>query len=206
MADTVTNWNQSNRFSLLSGRRLSQGLSLLLIVGLCIANGLLIKQNRDLKAAIARMVKEPEFLKPGQQAPPFAAKNLSGQRQVLNYADHAKTVLLVFLTQCEACERSLPYWREIKTACARNQYQIFGISLDDGPKTNVFLMSNGLNFEAFVDIDAKTREAYKLSLTPQTIVIDNSGKVERIWPGAFRRETKLEVEEYFGISVVDDVK
>jgi peroxiredoxin len=204
MVDTVTSLKPSSGFSLLSGRRLSQSLLLLLIVGLCIANGLLIKQNRDLKAAIAR--KQPELLKPGQQVPPLAANTLSGQRQGINYADRAKTVLLVFSPQCPACEQTLPYWREIKESCARNQYQIFGISLDDGAKTNAFLASNGLTLETFVGIEAETKGAYKLSLTPLTIVIDSNGKVERIWPGVFSREMKLEVERYFGISVVDDVK
>jgi hypothetical protein len=96
MVDTVLRRKFTSRFSLISGRRLRQGLLLLLIVGLCIANGLLIKQNRALKAAIARMSKQPEFLKPGQQVQPFAANTLSGQRQIINYASRAKTVLLVF--------------------------------------------------------------------------------------------------------------
>lgn len=57
-----------------------------------------------------------------------------------------------------------------------------------------------------MDIEAETKEAYKLSLTPLTIVIDNNGKVERIWPGVFSQETKREVERYFSISVVDAEK
>lgn len=152
------------------------------------------------------MSKPSELLKPGQQVPPLVANTVSGQRQAINYADHARTVLLAFSPQCPSCERALPYWREIKEACARNQYQIFGISFDDAAKTNAFLASNGLSLESFVNIDAETTKAYKLSITPLTIVIDNNGKVEKIWPGAFNRETKTEVEKYFGISVADDVK
>jgi peroxiredoxin len=206
MADTVADALPAKRHSLLSGKRLAQGLSLLLIIGLCIANGLLIKQNRELKAAIARMGKPPELLRPGQQVPPLAATTLAGQRRLINYADHAKTVLLAFTTQCSSCERVLPYWREIQAACSRNRYQIFGISLDDAPKSDVFLSSNGLNLEAFAHIDAETREAYRLSLAPLTIVVDNNGKVERIWPGVFSQETKEEVERYFGVQVPDDLK
>jgi peroxiredoxin len=206
MVDTVTDLKATSQFSFLSGRGLIQVLSLLLVVGLCIANGLLIKQNSDLKAAIAHLGKQPEFLKPGQQVPPFAANSLSGQRQGINYADRDRTVLLVFSPHCPACELALPYWREINAACARNQYQIFGISLGDGPDTNEFLEQNGLSLEAFVGIEAETKDAYKLSLTPLTIVIDNNGKVARIWPGAFSKETKREVERYFGISGVDAEK
>jgi peroxiredoxin len=184
-----------------------QIIIVLFIAGLCIANWLLIKQNQELKATIAGMGnKPPNLLKPGQQVPPLAARVLSGQRQEVNYADSAMTVLLAFSTQCPSCEQVLPYWREIKAACARNQYQVFGINLDDSSKTRTFLGSSGLDIETFVDIDNETREGYKLSLAPQTIVIDSRGRVERIWPGNFSQETKQEVERYFGISVPGESK
>ncbi|MBC8028917.1 MAG: TlpA family protein disulfide reductase [Pyrinomonadaceae bacterium] len=202
--DPSVNQKVPNRSPVLSVRTLTQGLFLLLLVGLCIANGLLIKQNRDLKAFIAS--NQPEFLKPGQQVPLLAANTLSGQRQAVNYTARAKTVLLVFTPGCAACERTVPYWREIRAASIRDQYQIFGISLGDGLKSNSFLTSNGLSLDTLVDIDVETRGAYKLSLTPLTIVIDNHGKVEKIWPGAFNQQSKQEVEKYFGFSVVDDVK
>lgn len=186
------------------GRALNRSLLLLLILGLCIANGLLIKQNRNLKVAIARMGESNELLKPGQSVKPLAASSLSGERRVVNYSDSIKTVLFVFSPQCGACERALPYWKEIRAACARDQYEVLGISLDNSPSAHAFLASNGLNVEALVNIDAETKEAYKLSLTPLTIVIDNNGKVERNWPGVFSKEAKLEVEKYFGIYVPDD--
>lgn len=206
MIDSATDPTASGRLSFLSGRRLSQILLLLLIVSLCIVSGLLIKQNRDLKAAITNMGKPPELLKPGQQVPPLAANTVSGQRQAINYADRAKTVLMVFSPQCSACERALPYWKEIKEVCARNQYQVFGISLDNAAKTNAFLASNGLSLQSFIEIDAETTKAFKLTITPQTIVVGSDGKVEKVWPGAFNSETKAEVEKYFGISVMDDAK
>jgi peroxiredoxin len=178
-------------------------LWLLLVVGLCIANGLLIKQNRDLRAVIA--YNQPQFLEPGQQAPPLAAKSLSGQRRVIDYAAYSKTVLLVFSPQCPACERTAPHWRQIRAACARNQYQILAVSLGDGPKSEEFLKSHGIDLEVLADVDAETRRAYRLNLTPLTIVMDSGGNVERVWPGVFK-ESKPEVERYFGISLMDEAK
>jgi peroxiredoxin len=180
---------------------LSHGLLLLLIVGLCVANGLLIKQNRSLKATIANQ--QPEFLKPGQPVPAFSANTLSGQRQAVNFADHPKTVFLVFASQCPACERSLPYWKEIKDASDRHQYQVYGIDLDSGANTKNLLTANGLNIEIFGNPTAEFKKLYKLNLTPLTIVIDNQRKVERIWAGAFNENSKAEVETYFGISPSD---
>jgi len=171
---------------------------LLLIAGLCVVNGLLIKQNRSLKAAIANQ--QPEFLTPGQQVPSFTANTLSGKRHVVNFADHPKTVFLVFASQCPACERSLPYWRAIKDASDRLQYQIYGIALDNRANTKDLLTSNGLNVEVFGSPSAEFKQLYKLNLTPLTIVIDNQHKVERIWAGAFNENSKREMESYFGIS------
>ncbi|MFY9622455.1 MAG: redoxin domain-containing protein [Pyrinomonadaceae bacterium] len=183
---------------------LRRGLFVILIVGLVVTNALLIKQNRDLKAFIAR--DQPEILKPGQKLTSLAAKSLSDQRQVVDYGSRPKTVLFVFSPQCTACERTVPHWRKIIEASVRNQYQVFGVSLGDAVGSSSFLASNGLKLETLIDIDAETRAAYKLSLSPLTIVIDNTGKVEKVWPGAFNRQSKQEVEEYFGISGVDEVK
>jgi len=163
-----------------------------------VATGFLIKQNRDLKAAIVG--NQPEFLKPGELVHSFAANTLSGERRMVNYAASAKTVLLLFRPGCPACERTLPYWKEIKAVCDRNGYQIFGISLDSSNNASDFLKANGLNLEVFAGVDAQFKITYKLNLTPLTIVIANDGKVERIWPGALTENSKAEVEKYFGIS------
>lgn len=171
---------------------------MLLIVGLCVVNGLLLKQNLSLKAAIASQ--QPEFLTPGQQVPSFTANALSGQRHVVNFADHPKTVFMVFASQCPACERSLPYWKAIKDACDRHQYQVYGVGLDSRADTRDLLTANGLNIEVFGNPSAEFKKLYKLNLTPLTIVIDNQRKVEKIWAGAFNENTKAEMETYFGIS------
>ncbi|HXD32512.1 MAG TPA: TlpA disulfide reductase family protein [Pyrinomonadaceae bacterium] len=190
---------RSSRWSIgLNLATFSHGLLLLLIVGLCVANGLLVRQNRSLKAAIAHQ--QPEFLMPGQQVPSFTANTLSGQRQVVNFADHPKTVFLVFASQCPVCERTLPYWKAIKEACDRQQYQVYGVGLDGRADTRDLLTANGLNIEVFGNPSAEFKKLYKLNLTPLTIVIDNQRKVEKVWAGAFNENTKAEMETYFGIS------
>lgn len=181
-------------------------MKLTLVVGLCITNALLIKQNRDLKAAIAHFVKQPEFLKAGDDVPPLVGRTVEGERVEVNYTESPKTVLLVFSPQCSACEQVLSYWREIEDACARTQYRVFRVSLGDGPSTVAFLRSHSLSLDSFVDLAPETTAVYKLSLTPLTLVIDNRGKVERLWPGVFTRETRGEVERYFGITLRSDAQ
>lgn len=203
MSSRLQTFRSSGRTIGLNRATLGHGLLLLLIVGLCVVNGLLVRQNRSLKAAIAHQ--QPEFLTPGQQVPSFTANTLAGQRRVVNFSDHPKTVFLVFASQCPVCERSLPYWKAIKDASDRLQYQIYGIALDNRANTQDLLTSNGLNVEVFGNPKAEFKQVYKLNLTPLTIVIDDQRKVERIWAGAFTENSKVEMETYFGISP-DEVK
>lgn len=185
-------------------RRLGQLFLVILFVGLCVTNFLLIQQNRELRATIAH--KEPEFAKVGEFLPPLAAKNLNGQQATINFKNSEKTVLFVFAPGCVPCERTVPYWRDIAAVGAHNQYQVFGLSLGDEAKSAAFLASNTLTVETFANLDKGNRDAYKLTVTPITIVVDRNGNVEKIWPGAFNSEMKLDVESYFGISVNDDVR
>jgi len=170
----------------------------LLIAGLCVVNGLLLRQNRSLKAALGGQ--QPEFLMPGQQVPGFTADTLSGQRHVVNFADHPKTVFLVFASQCPVCERTLPYWKAIKTACDRLDYPIYGVGLDNRTDTKDLLTLNALNVEVFGAPSPEFKKIYKLNLTPITIVVNNQHKVEKIWAGAFNEKSQADMEAYFGIS------
>ncbi|CAN5406892.1 hypothetical protein BH20ACI2_BH20ACI2_27300 [soil metagenome] len=184
--------------------RIVRVIIIVLFTGLCIVAGLLIKQNRDLKIALARFEKQ-QFLAPGDDVPPLSALTLSGRDLALDFAHYPKTVLLVFQPDCRACQETIPYWREIAIAGTRDGYPVYGITLGDSFKSGEFLASNGLILETFKEIDSRTKNAYKLSLTPLTIVIDTTGRIERIWSGTFTRETKPDVEGYFGISVADDM-
>jgi peroxiredoxin len=125
----------------------------------------------------------------------------------INYADSSKTVLLVFAPGCAACDRVAPYWREIEKASRRSsQYRIFAMSLGDEPGSSAFLAANGLNSEMLANIDAGMRQAYKISLTPMTIVVDSNGNVEKVWAGVFNQQMKRDVESYFGISQINETK
>jgi peroxiredoxin len=197
--------SSSRIFPLIRGRAVQSLVFLLLIVGLCAGQLLLIQQNRELKAELARMDKE-RFMQLGAEVPRLGSRTLHGEEKSVDFSRSEKTVLLVFQPQCPACEQVVPFWRRIQTASETRQYQVFGISLGEITSSAAFLSSNGLRLDTFVDIDATTKALYKLELTPLTIVIDKTGKVEKIWPGAFNRETKPDVESYFGISVADEAK
>jgi hypothetical protein len=51
------------------------------------------------------------------------------------------------------------------------------------------------------DPELEDRLVYRLFDTPQTIVIDRQGRVEKIWLGAFGGRRQADAEEYFGVSL-----
>ncbi len=172
----------------------------LLIIGLCITNVLLIKQNRALKATILR--NEPQFLKQGQKVPPLVAQRVSGETATIDFGENQKTILFVFTTGCAPCERTGPKWKLIESACAHKKCRSFALSLGtDNSKSAAFISAYGLQSEVLTNLSSQTRAAYQLSLTPLTIVVDAQGKVERIWPGAFNDDMTSDAERYFGVSL-----
>ena len=115
----------------------------LVILALAITNVFLIRQNRNLRAAIASS--QPESLQPGTHLPSFTANTISGERRKVDFAASEKTVLLVFRVDCPACEGIVSLWKDIKLDCDRRHFQVFGISFDNQTKAMRFLKGRGLD-------------------------------------------------------------
>jgi hypothetical protein len=43
--------------------------------------------------------------------------------------------------------------------------------------------------------------AYRLDATPQTIVLSNDGRVERVWQGAYAGRQHAAIQDYFGVTL-----
>ena len=45
------------------------------------------------------------------------------------------------------------------------------------------------------------QQNYKLSFTPITLLIDNNGRVENVWPGLWNRETAAAASSSLGLQL-----
>ena len=166
----------------------------LVILALALMNVILIRQNRSLKAAMAPT--QPESLQEGTHLPSFAANTISGKRRTVDFSASEKTVLLVFQADCPACEGIVSLWKDIKLDCDRRQFQIFGISLDNQAKANAFLKTNDLDLESFAGLDSAFKNRYGLHETPLTILINQSGDIEKVWVGLPDNGTAEDARNY----------
>jgi peroxiredoxin len=161
---------------------------------LLLVNVLLVQQNKKLKILARRPDRSLE-IKAGTALPPLEGFDSDGNRQSVDYGhDPRKTVLLVLSPRCPACEENMPNWEAIINGLDRRSFRLAGVSLQsEGFKE--FASRRGINqVPTLTKIDPRYRVAYNLALTPQTILIDAEGKVEKVWTGFLRGENKQDVE------------
>ena len=165
--------------------------SVVVLLGL---NLLLVKQNKELKA-YAQTGERNLALKPGTQLPPIEGHGPDGNRMRFDFAsDRRKTLVMVFSPNCSACRENMPNWQAIIGRVDQQAYRLVGISLA-AKGTREYVEENQLRDMSIVaEIDAKTRVAYNLLLSPQLILIDANGNTEKVWSGVLDSDDKREVE------------
>jgi fatty acid-binding protein DegV len=50
----------------------------------------------------------------------------------------------------------------------------------------------------FVQVDPRAAVSYRMQLTPQTILVDHDGKVERVWTGVLNDSAMAELKRLAG--------
>jgi peroxiredoxin len=166
---------------------------------LLVTNVLLVQQNKKLKVLASRPDRTLE-IKPGTALPPLEGYDSDGNRRSVHYGqDSRKTVLLVFSPRCSACGENMPTWEALIDRLNQQSFQIAAVSLQpEGVKE--YARQRGIDrIPILTRIDPKYRVAYNLALTPQILLIDSGGKVEKVWTGVLRGEDKQDVERALNV-------
>ena len=174
-------------------------LFVLLVTALIALNASLIIQNRSLRASAG--TRSP-VLHPGTIVPSLSGKDLDGKDFTLSYTnDPRKVVLLVFSPRCGFCNRNMPNWKAILQSLDRNSYRIVAVSiLSDGVKEYVS-QQKLTDVPIIAEVDPKGRVSYEMNVTPQTILINSDGKVEKLWIGLFSPDDRSDVEQSFSLKL-----
>lgn len=179
------------------------GLALLLFMLILIAlNIVLVKQNRDLKASMNAHPSRPEDIKPGTIVPALEGRNLSGDAFTISYGvDRRKTVLLSFSPQCSFCDKNMPNWEAIIKDMDKGAFRVAAVSLNTAGTKEYVARHNFADALLMTEIKAENQSAYKFHATPQTLLIDASGKVEKVWTGLIQGEMRKEIEQALGVKL-----
>lgn len=174
-------------------------LFVLLVFALIVLNASLIIQNRSLRGAAG--TRSP-VLQPGSLVPSLSGKDLDGKDFTLSYSnDSRKVVLLVFSPRCGFCTKNMPNWQAILQSLDRNSYRIVAVSIvSEGVKeyVNQYKLTD---VPIIAEVDPKSRVSYEMNVTPQTILINPDGKVEKLWIGMFSPAERSEIEQSFSLKL-----
>ncbi len=187
-----------------AGYTISKRVAILLtvlILTLLALNVSLVFQNRSLRNTRTSGTRSIA-LKEGSIVPALSGLGLDGKKITLNYQnDPRKAVMLIFSPHCGYCTDNMPNWQAIAQGLDRKLYRIMAVSItNDGVKE--YLAKYGLSdVPVIADVEPKSRVSYEMNVTPQTILIDSQGKVEKIWTGVLQPDERTEVGRSLGLKL-----
>ncbi len=175
------------------------------ISGCCLlllaANIALIHQNSQLKA---RLALPPPALEAaaGAQMPDLRGFDSDGKPvEVLYGKDSRKVLVLVFSPTCAFCEQNWPKWEQVLASLDRSAVRPVGVDVTSSANAS-FLSQHLSGLQVFVKVDPQATLNYRFQLTPQTILLDPAGKVEKVWTGVLADSAMGELKQRLGSSKI----
>jgi hypothetical protein len=162
------------------------------------ANIALLHQNRQLKLQLSLPPPTLEAA-PGVQVPDLHGLDLSGKPlEVLYGKDPRKVLVFVFSPTCAFCDENWPRWQEIMPAL--DPEAVRPVAVDITSTSNpLFLAKHQLaGVPVLVQVDPRATLSYRFHLTPQTILVDRTGRVEKVWTGVLNDSALAELKRLLG--------
>ena len=154
----------------------------------------LVQENKKLREALSHSRGPVKILSPKENVPSLAGVNLKGEEFKLSYPSSEITVLFFFSPDCPACEENLDFWKKLYQNHSSEKLRIFGATNSDRDKTEEFVKKFQLPFPVIIVSDLSLLDKYKVEVVPQTMLIDTSGTVQKVWPGPLPENYRKEIE------------
>ncbi len=117
----------------------------------------------------------------GMFVPMFTAKTTDGaDRTIGSPATGGSQILLYLTSTCPYCKVTLPYWKQLPQRLAARsalKTELIGVTTDSVSTAAGYAQANALPFVLVPFPDRKLEAMYRAFSTPQTVVIDSTGRV-----------------------------
>lgn len=158
----------------------------------------LLRQNRQLKAQLSAPPPGLE-VQAGRQVPDLEGFDVTGKPLSVHYgADARKVLVLVFSPTCQFCAQNWPRWTELMDGL--DQQAVRPIAVDvTSTASPAFLSEHHLSgIPVFFQVQPQIVVSYRFQITPQTILVDGHGKVEKVWSGVLSDSALGEIKKMAG--------
>jgi len=164
-----------------------QAYSLVLTACLAASAVLNVTQNRELR----RITDPGPMLRPGDPVPDLRVSNVAGNEQVIGFTGTVPTVLYVFRPSCIWCARNEGSIHALSRGASK-RFRFIGVSLTSDGLAE-FLTAHQFEFPVVTNLAPNVRAQYKLTGTPETIVVSPAGRVLKVWSGAYTEELQGQI-------------
>jgi peroxiredoxin len=167
-------------------------------VVLLAVNIALIHQNRQLKAQLSQPPPALE-LTTGTQMPDLQGFDPEGKPvEVLYGKDPRKVLVFVFSPTCPFCEQNWPKWEQVISALDHSAVRPVGVDVTSTSKAPFLSQHQLSGLPVFEKVEPHVMLNYHFQLTPQTILLDPDGKVEKVWTGVMTDSAVADLKQRTG--------
>ena len=154
-------------------------IGLVAVSALCIA---LATQFRDLSRSYDVLRQRSGLPHAGYYVPMFDATTATGDSLRIGATSGARHRQLVFVmtTTCPYCRQTLPIWAALADSVRRLPgwtVDVVGISLDSAEATRVYSEIHAVAYPLVTFPSRKLKQLYRARAVPQTLVLDEEGRV-----------------------------
>lgn len=153
---------------------------------------------------VNEMSRQTQRLVIGSDAPDLEYTGQIEQPVRIDFSNRPRPTLVYFYTErCHWCSVNSPNFVRLSEQLT-DRYEIISVCIklqpDDCRDTPEKLLNNVSSLPG-VSVDIVRQ--FDVTATPTLVSISSSGKVERIWKGAFSGERRSEMENFLGVQLED---
>lgn len=153
-------------------------------LGLCVLVTMLAKQNRELKAELARATvpPAPDSLSVGQKMKPLELVARDGAAFPLKFGpDQPATLVLVVSGDCGHCEKMLPFYDEVLAKVNNAKLRVVAIQTD--AKKPADLEPMPATITAYLPVEGRKTWLREVPVVPAAFLVDKAGTITHEWLG-----------------------
>jgi peroxiredoxin len=172
------------------------------ISGCCLvllaANIALLRQNRQLKSQLSLPPPALEAA-PGTQVPDLRGFDPTGKPvEVLYEKDPRKVLVLVFSPTCPFCDQNWPRWQQLIASLDRSSVRPVAVDVTSTASNDFVAQHQLTQLPVILKVEPRATVNYHFQLTPQTILVDQNGKVEKVWTGVLNDSSLTDLKQRLG--------